>query len=81
MGTLCWACYRTYRKKLLFFFGNFVYNLYYNIYNLKYQEGSSRIDIPSYQQIKKSNELKFLMHPLDAASYLVEYYWPITLEV
>ena len=55
--------------------------LLYNIYNLKYQEGSSRIDIPSYQQIKKSNELKFLMHPLDAASYLVEYYWPITLEV
>lgn len=55
--------------------------LLYNIYNLRYQEGSSRIDIPSYQQIKKSNELKFLMHPLDAASYLVEYYWPIKLEV
>lgn len=53
--------------------------LLYNIYNLKYKEGSSRIDIPSYQQIKTDSELKFLMHPLDAASYLVEYYWPITL--
>ena len=53
--------------------------LLYNIYNLKYIEGSSRIDVPSYQQIKQSKELKYLMHPLDAASYLVDYYWPIKL--
>jgi hypothetical protein len=53
--------------------------LLYNIYNLKYKEGSSRIDVPSYQQIKQSKEIKFLMHPLDAASYLVDFYWPITL--
>ena len=53
--------------------------LLYNIYNLKYKEGTSRIDIPTYQQIKQSKELKFLSHPMDAASYLVDFYWPITL--
>lgn len=53
--------------------------LLYNIYNLKYIEGTSRIDVPSYQQIKQSKELKFLSHPMDAASYLVDYYWPIRL--
>ena len=53
--------------------------LLYNIYNLKYREGSSKIDIPTYQQIKQSKELKFLSHPMDAASYLVDYYWPIKL--
>lgn len=53
--------------------------LLYNIYNLKYKEGSSRIDIPSYQQIKQTKELKYLSHPIDAASYLVDFYWPISL--
>ncbi|MCQ2789864.1 MAG: phage terminase large subunit [bacterium] len=53
--------------------------LLYNIYNLRYQEGSSKIDLPSYTQIKSSKELKFLMHPFDAASYLVEFYWAISL--
>ena len=53
--------------------------LLYNVYNLRYREGSSRIDIPTYQQIKQNKELKFLSHPIDAASYLVDYYWPIKL--
>lgn len=53
--------------------------LLYNIYNLKYKEGSSRLDLPSHQQIKQTKEFKFLGHPMDAASYLVEYYWPITI--
>lgn len=53
--------------------------LLYNIYNLRYIEGSSKIDIPSYTQIKQSKELKFLSHPFDAASYLVDFYWPIVL--
>lgn len=53
--------------------------LLYNIYNLRYMEGSSRINIPTYTQIKQSKELKFLSHPFDAASYLVDFYWPITL--
>ena len=51
--------------------------LLYNIYNLRYREGSSKIDLPTYQQIKQSKELKFLSHPFDAASYLVDFYWPI----
>ncbi len=53
--------------------------LLYNIYNLCYIEGTSKIDLPSYQQIKQNKEKKFLMHPLDAASYLVDFYWPIKL--
>ena len=53
--------------------------LLYNIKNLRYIEGTSRIDIPTYTQIKQSKELKFLSHPFDAASYLVDFYWPIVL--
>lgn len=53
--------------------------LLYNIYNLRYKEGSSRIDVPTYTQIKQSKELKFLSHPFDAASYLIDFYWPIVL--
>ena len=53
--------------------------LLYNIYNLRYIEGSSKINIPTYTQIKQSKELKFLSHPFDAASYLVDFYWPIVL--
>lgn len=53
--------------------------LLYNVYNLHYQEGSSRIDVPTYTQIKQMKELKFLSHPFDAASYLVDFYWPIVL--
>ena len=53
--------------------------LLYNMKNLRYIEGSSKIDIPTYTQIKQSKELKFLSHPFDAASYLVDFYWPIVL--
>lgn len=51
--------------------------LIYNLNNLKYREGSSSIDVPTYWAIKNNKELKFLSHPFDAASYLVEYYFPI----
>lgn len=51
--------------------------LLYNFENLKYLEGSSRLDLPSYYQIKSLPGTKFLGHPFDAASYLVEYYFPI----
>jgi PBSX family phage terminase large subunit len=54
--------------------------LIYNIENLKYKEGSSIVDIPSCTQIKNSRSLKFLEHPFDAASYLVDFYWPVKLE-
>ncbi len=54
--------------------------LVYNIENLKYKTGSSTLDLPSHIQIKNNRELKFLGHPFDAASYLVDFYWPIRLE-
>ena len=47
----------------------------YNIYNLSFKEGTSIVDVPSYTKIKTSREAKFLEHPFDAISYLVEYYW------
>ena len=50
--------------------------LLYNIENLAYKEGSSKIDVPSHWQIKQNREMKFLSHPFDAASYLVDYYFP-----
>ena len=54
--------------------------LLYNIENLKYKEGSSLLDLPSHYQIKTDRKLKFLGHPFDAASYIVEYYWPVRPE-
>lgn len=51
--------------------------LLYNINNLRYQTGTSLIDLPSHSQLKTDRAKKFLMHPFDAASYLVEYYWQI----
>jgi hypothetical protein len=51
--------------------------LLYNINNLKYKVGSEIVDVPTYAQIKNDSSLKFLEHPFDAASYLVEYYFPI----
>ena len=63
-----------------------IYNIYidpkckkliYNIDYLKFKAGSSKISIPTFAEILKDNDKKFLSHPFDAASYLVEYYWPI----
>lgn len=51
--------------------------LLYNIHNLKYKAGSDIVDVPTYAQIKNENSLKFLEHPFDAASYLIDYYFPI----
>ena len=48
-----------------------------NIYNLKFQEGTSIIDAPTINKIKKDRDKKFLLHIFDAASYLTEYYWRI----
>ena len=52
--------------------------LIYNMYNLKFKEGTGIIDVPCHYQIKfQDRNLKFLSHPFDAASYLIEYYWAI----
>lgn len=54
--------------------------LIYNCRNLKYRVGSDEVDVPTYSAIKTDNQLKFLEHPFDAASYLVEYYWALKIE-
>ena len=51
--------------------------LLYNIYNLAFKEGTTTVDIPTFNTLKKDRDSKFLMHPFDAASYLTEYYWRI----
>lgn len=51
--------------------------LLYNIYNLMFKEGTSIVDVPTMKKITKDRESKFLEHPFDSASYLVEYRHPI----
>lgn len=53
--------------------------LLYNMHNLKYKIGTEVIDVPTYAQIRTDTTLKFLSHPFDAASYLVEYYFQLRL--
>lgn len=54
--------------------------LIHNMKNLKYKEGTSVIDEPTPQKIKTDPEAKFLGHIFDAASYPVEYYYPVIME-
>ena len=49
----------------------------YNLENAKYKEGTREVDEPTVHDIKKDPKKKFLIHPLDAISYLAEYYFPI----
>ncbi len=51
--------------------------LIYNCKKLKYKVGTSIIDEPTPNQIEKNSDLKFMKHPFDAASYLVDRYYPI----
>lgn len=51
--------------------------LLHNMYNLSFKEGTSIVDVPTVKQIKNDRDAKFLEHPFDAASYLVEYFFPI----
>ena len=54
--------------------------LLYNCQNLAYKPGTSIIDTPSQTVLKNDSERKFLGHIYDAASYLIEMYWPINAE-
>ncbi len=54
--------------------------LIYNCEELKIIPGTSEFEIPSTSKIKADTELKFLGHPFDAASYLVNTYWPVRRE-
>lgn len=49
----------------------------HNMYNLMFKEGSSIVDVPTARRIQTDRDSKFLEHPFDAGSYLVEYYHPI----
>lgn len=51
--------------------------LMHNVYNLAFKEGTSIVDVPTVKQIKNDRDAKFLEHPFDAASYLVEFFFPI----
>lgn len=51
--------------------------LMHNMYNLAFKEGTSIVDVPTAKQIKNDRDSKFLEHPFDAASYLIEYFFPI----
>lgn len=55
--------------------------LIYNIDNLKFKEGTSKIATPTLKEIERDPELKYLGHPFDAASYLVEYFWAVTEKI
>lgn len=48
-----------------------------NLKSLKYKEGTSQVDVPTGNDIKKDPSKKFVEHPFDAASYLIEKYDPV----
>ena len=49
----------------------------FNCENAMYKEGTSIVDEPTPNDIKKDPDKKFLIHMLDAISYMAEYYFPI----
>jgi hypothetical protein len=49
----------------------------HNMYNLSFKEGTSIVKVPTEKEIKNDRDAKFLEHPFDAISYLVEFYHPI----
>ena len=51
--------------------------LLHNMYNLSFKEGTSIVDVPTLKTIKNDRDSKFLEHPFDSASYLVDYFYPI----
>lgn len=52
----------------------------YNIENVLYKQGTTTVDIPTSNDIKADIKKKFLVHPLDAFTYPVEYYFPVVAE-
>lgn len=68
---------KSFKGKRRLYFDPKCEKLLYNINNLKYREGTSVLDLPAIYKIHQNPEVKFLGHPFDAASYLVEYYFPI----
>lgn len=54
--------------------------LIYNCQNLMFEEGSTRLDLPTPHQIKQDRTQKYLGHIFDAASYLVIKEMPVRYE-
>lgn len=54
--------------------------LIYNCKRLKIKEGTSEMWEATTNQKIANPDLKFLVHPIDAASCMVEYYFPIKLD-
>lgn len=50
----------------------------YNLENAKYKEGTREVDEPTVNDIKKDSKKKYLIHPLDAITYIGEYYFPVS---
>lgn len=51
--------------------------LLFNFEYLETKAGTGKPKLPSSNQIKSDNRLKYLGHPIDAVSYLICYYYPI----
>lgn len=54
--------------------------LIYNFENVEIKEGTSKPKIPSTSEMKRNSRAKYLIHPIDAVSYLVCKYHPIRKE-
>ena len=54
--------------------------LIYNLENVEMKEGSSKPKIPTSRQIQRDPKMKYLIHPIDAVSYLVCFYHPVKAE-
>ena len=48
-----------------------------NMKELKVVIGTSEFEMPTKTELRNNPDLRFLGHPFDAASYLVNRYWPI----
>ena len=51
--------------------------LIYNLENVEIKEGTSKPKIPTSRQIQRDPKQKYLIHPIDAVSYLVCFYHPV----
>lgn len=54
--------------------------LIYNMKNLSFKPGTSVIDTPTPAQIAEDDKKLYLGHIFDAASYMVEYFYPVLRE-
>lgn len=51
--------------------------LIYNLENVEIKEGTSKPKVPTSRQIQKDPKKKYLIHPIDAVSYLICFYHPV----